>query len=91
MNLQESKEYLIFLKERYTRMSIVRRWKLNSLNKFLETSGYQLDKTEVTGLALDVDFMSVIDKSGFKKRQKIKDGLKKLWNSNLAQSNAKRI
>ena len=35
--------------------------------------------------------MSVIHKSDFEKRQKIKDGLKRLWNSNLAQSNAKRI
>ena len=84
MNLQESKEHLIFRKERYTRMFLVRRWKLNPLKKLLETSGYQFNKTEVTGLVVVVDFTSVIHETGFEKHPEIKDGLKRVWNFILA-------
>ena len=59
---------------------------MNRLKKFLDTSDYQFYKTEFTGLAGVVDFMSVIHKIGFEKHPKIKDGLKRVWNSNFAQS-----
>ena len=57
MKFQESKEYLTFRKERYTRMFLVKSENLaknskyelsNPLKKLLDTSGYQFDKTEVT-------------------------------------------
>ena len=99
MKFQESKEYLTFRKERYTRMFIVQSKNLaknskyelsNPLKKLLGTSGYQLDKTEALS-AVAVDFMSMIHKTGFEKHPKIKNGLKRVWNSILAQSNAERI
>ena len=62
----------------------------NTLKKVLDTSSYQFDKTEVTGLAVADDFMSVIHKTGFEKHPEIKDGLKRVWNSILAQTNVKR-
>ena len=76
MKLQERKQYLIFRKERHTKMYLVRRWKfsqtlLNLLKKLLDTLDYQSDKTEVTGLAAVIDFMSVIHETGFKKHPKI--------------------
>ena len=64
---------------------------LNQLKELLDTSDYQFYKTEFTGLAGVVDFMSVIHKTGFEKHPKIKDGLKRVWNSNFAQSIAERI
>ena len=64
---------------------------VNSLKKLLNTSDYQFDKTKVTGLAVVVDFMSVIHKTGFEKHPKIKDGLKRVWNSIFVQSNIERI
>ena len=76
MKLQESKQYLIFRKESHTKMYVVWRWKfsqtlLNLLKKLLDTLDYQSDKTEVTGLAAVIDFMSVIHETGFKKHPKI--------------------
>ena len=47
------------------------------MKKLLDTSDYQFDKTEVTVLAVVVDFMSLIHKTGFEKHPKIKDSLKK--------------
>lgn len=43
---------------------------LNSLKKLFDTSDCQFDKCEVTGLAVVVDFMSVIHKTGLKNIQK---------------------
>ena len=63
----------------------------NPLKKLPDTSDYQFDKTEVTGLAVAVDFMSVIHKTVFEKHQKIKDDFKRVWNSIIVQSNATRI
>ena len=42
-------------------------------------------------LAVAADFMSVIHKTWFEKHSKIKNGLKSVWNSVLAQSHAERI
>ena len=58
---------------------------MNLLKKLLDTSDYQFDKTEVTGLVVVVDFMSVIHKTG------LKGSLKRVWNCILAQINAKKI
>ena len=64
---------------------------MNPLKKLCNTSDYPFDKTEVTGLPVVVDCMSVIHKTGFEKHTKIKNGLKRLRNSIFVQSNAKRI
>ena len=64
---------------------------LNPLKKLPDTSDYQFDKAEVTGLAVVVDFMSVIHKTKFGKHPKIKDSLKRVWNFILAKSKTKRI
>ena len=71
-----NKQYLIFRKESHTKMYVVWRWKfsqtlLNLLKKLLDTLDYQSDKTEVTGLAAVIDFLSVIHETGFKKHPKI--------------------
>ena len=57
-------------------MYLVRKWKfsqtlLNLLKNLLDTLDDQSDKTEVTGLAAVIDFMSVIHETGFKKHPKI--------------------
>ena len=64
MKLQESKQYLIFRKERHTKRYLVQRWKfsqtlLNLLKKLLDTLDYQSDKTEVTGLALVIEIKEI--------------------------------
>ena len=76
MKLQKTKQYLIFRKQRHTKMYLVRRRKfsqtlLNLLKKLVDTLDYQSDKTEVTGLAAVIDFMSVVHETGFKKHPKI--------------------
>ena len=64
MKLQETKQYLIFPKERHTKRYLVQRWKfsqtlLNLLKKLLDTLDYQSDKTEVTGLALVIEIKEI--------------------------------
>ena len=63
----------------------------NPLKKLLDTSDDQFGKTEVIGLTVVVDFMSVIHKTGFEKHTKVKGGLTRVWDSVLAQSNTKII
>ena len=48
------------------------------MKKLLDTSDYQFDKTEVIELAVIIDFMAVIHKTGYERHPKInKDRLKK--------------
>ena len=64
---------------------------LNPQKKLLDTSGYQSDKTEVTLLAVVVDFLTVIHKTEFERHSKIRDSLKRVRNFILGQSKVKRI
>ena len=64
---------------------------LTPLEKNLVSSDYRFNKDHVDGLAVIVDFMSLIRKVGFEKHLKIKDALKRAWNSIVAESSANRI
>ena len=44
------------------------------MKKLLDTSDYQFDKTEVIELAVVIDFMAVIHKTGYERHPKINKG-----------------